>query len=276
MLISSRTLLAQNRAVKDLGRSSHSQRELSESLASGSRMNSAATDVGLTSQLDSGQSDKISLGAAMRNMNDGLSMLSTMEGTLSAIESTITRIRELAVQASNETYNGTDRVFMNTEVLQNFAQLDALSGTTNYNGVNLFGNAETSFTLQVGLSAGSVDQLNIDLSSFITDSSTLGFSSDVLTTTNAQGLISESDVALQNVLSMRSRIGSHQQQLSSMLSDSMSKQENITETVAEQSDTDFAKASAELTSEGIKTQSALAAMTQARAIQQNTIMGLLQ
>ena len=86
MLISSRTLIAQNRAVKDLGRSSQSQRELSESLASGSRMNSAATDVGLTSQLDTGQSDKISLGAAMRNMNDGLSMLSTMEGTLSAIE----------------------------------------------------------------------------------------------------------------------------------------------------------------------------------------------
>ena len=68
---------------------------------------------------------------------------------------------------------------------------------------------------------------------------------------------------------MRSRIGSHQQQLNSMLSDNISKQENITETTAEQSDTDYAQASAELTSEGLfKTQSALAAMTQARSIQQ--------
>ncbi|ODS24478.1 hypothetical protein AB835_03275 [Candidatus Endobugula sertula] len=145
----------------------------SERLASGRRINSAADDAaGLA--ISNRQTSQIrGLDQAIRNANDGISLIQTAEGALDESTNILQRIRELSVQASNGIYSDTDRTTLDAEVQQLVAELDRISETTSFNGQKVLDGTQGSVDLQVGSEAAETISFEIGA----VNSSTLGLGS---------------------------------------------------------------------------------------------------
>lgn len=152
-------------------------------LSTGYRINSAADDAAGSAIASKMDAQTRSLGVAIRNANDAVSMTQTAEGALGEVENILQRLRELAVQAGNSTLNTSDRAQIQAEVDQLTAEIDSISSKTNFNGVALLDGSSNSVNFQVGVDA--VNQLSVALKK--TDSASLNLSSQKGTST----LISE-------------------------------------------------------------------------------------
>ena len=134
-------------------------------LSTGLRINSAQDDAAglaitnrMTAQING-------LNQAVSNSNDGLSLVSTGEGALTQTTSVLQRMRELAVQSSNDTNSSADRQYLNSEMTQLKAQIDSIASQTNFNGQNLLDGSFTNKQLQIGANAGQTMIMNIDSAS---------------------------------------------------------------------------------------------------------------
>jgi len=134
-------------------------------LSTGLRINSAQDDAAglaitnrMTAQING-------LNQAVSNSNDGLSLVSTGEGALTQTTSVLQRMRELAVQSSNDTNSSADRQYLNSEMTQLKAQIDSISSQTNFNGQNILDGSFTDKQLQIGANAGQTMTMNIDSAS---------------------------------------------------------------------------------------------------------------
>ena len=141
-----------------------------ERLSSGKRINSAKDDAAGSAIASKMESQVRSLGVAIRNANDAISLTQTAEGALGEVENILQRMRELSVQAGNSTLNTSDRSQIQKEINQLASEIDSISAKTNFNKVNLFNGANDSVTMQIGINAS--DSLEIDLQK--TDVSSLG------------------------------------------------------------------------------------------------------
>ena len=121
-----------------------------------------------------------SLGVAIRNANDAISLTQTAEGALGEVENILQRIRELTVQAGNSTLNSSDRSQIQAEVNALSAEIDSISQKTNFNGVNLLDGSRNSVDMQIGINAS--DTMNIGLQK--TDVASLGIGSSSVTSPN--------------------------------------------------------------------------------------------
>src|SRR5437868_14083657 len=108
-----------------------------ERLSSGLRINRAADDVAGLSISEKLRASTRGLAQAQRNAQDGISMIQTAEGALTEVHSMLQRIRELGVQASNDTLSAADRTNVNTELQQLKAEINNISSTTKFNGKQL-------------------------------------------------------------------------------------------------------------------------------------------
>lgn len=153
------TNMASLTAQRHLASSQNELQTSMERLASGKRINSAMDDaagLAISHKLDS----KIAgLNQAHRNANDGISMLQTAEGALEEISSILTRMKELAVQSSNDTLTGTstsdtntDRAALQDEYTALKNEIDRITTNTTFNGIKVIGQASTK-TFQLGDSA---------------------------------------------------------------------------------------------------------------------------
>jgi flagellin len=122
-------------------------------LSSGLRINSAKDDAaGLA--IASRMSAQIGgLNQAIRNANDGISLAQTAEGALSTSSTMLLRMRDLAVQAANDTNSGTDRSALQQEVAQLQQEINRVANTTQFNGKNLLDGTFTAQQFQVGANA---------------------------------------------------------------------------------------------------------------------------
>lgn len=121
-----------------------------ERLSTGNRINSAADDaagLAISSRMDS---QIRGLSMAMRNSNDGISLLQTAEGAMSEVTSMLQRMRELSVQSINGVNNDSDRAALNAEVQQLVAEIDRIATTTQFNGINLTDGSFGQKKLQIG------------------------------------------------------------------------------------------------------------------------------
>ena len=142
-------------------------------LSTGLRINSAADDAAGSAIASKFEAQTRSLGVAIRNANDAISLTQTAEGALGEVENILQRMRELSVQAGNSTLNATDRAQIQAEVDALAAEIDAISNKTNFNQVNLLNGTNASVTMQIGIDKG--DSLEIALQK--TDASSLGIGS---------------------------------------------------------------------------------------------------
>ncbi|QWS34639.1 flagellin [Curtobacterium aetherium] len=134
-----------------------------EKLSSGLRINRAADDAAGLSISEGLKSQVGGLTVAARNAQDGISVVQTAEGGLTETHSILQRMRDLAVQAGNDSNNATSRQAITTEVGQLQKELGRIATSTNFNGTSLL-NSNDTLKFQVGANAGQDSQIAVDLS----------------------------------------------------------------------------------------------------------------
>ena len=154
-----------------------------ERLSSGRRINSAADDAAGSAIASKMEAQVRSLGVAIRNANDAISLTQTAEGALGEVENILQRMRELSVQAGNSTLNASDRAQIQNEINQLAQEIDSISDKTNFNKVALLNGENDKVTMQIGVNGS--DSLDIDLQK--TDVSSLGIGNSG--TTNSAGVL---------------------------------------------------------------------------------------
>jgi len=167
------TNIASLSAQRQLSGSGMSLDRATERLSSGLRVNSAKDDAAGLAIATRMTSQVRGLDQAVRNANDGVSLIQTAEGALQETTNIMQRMRELAVQSSNGIYSDSDRKTLDAENKQLIAELDRISKTTSFNGRNLLDGTLGKVDLQVGASSGQTISFSIKAM----DSKTLGLGS---------------------------------------------------------------------------------------------------
>ena len=148
-------------AQRNLTSSQNDQNQAMQRLTSGLRINSAADDAAGLSIASRMTSQISGLNQAVRNANDGQSLIQTAEGALSESTNILQRMRELSIQSANGTYDSGNRKTMDAEVKQLISELDRISETTSFNGQNVLDGSLGAVTLQVGSEANQTIELKI-------------------------------------------------------------------------------------------------------------------
>lgn len=141
-----------------------------EKLSSGLRINRAADDAAGLAISESLKSQVNGVGVAGRNARDAISVVQTAEGQLTEVHSVLQRMRDLAVQAGNDSNNEESRAASTTEYNQLLKELGRISGSANFNGIKLLdGTAKLTFQVGAGSNAAN-DQIVVDLTDASVDS----------------------------------------------------------------------------------------------------------
>ena len=164
----------------------------SERLSSGQRINSAKDDAAGLAISNRMTSQVRGLDQAIRNANDGVSLVQTAEGALQEVTNILQRMRELSIQSANGIYNATDRNTLHAEVKQLKLELDRISATTSFNGQPLLDGTMADTFLQIGSEANQT--IGIDIASFST-TSLGGSSGDIVGEAVTTGLDDLTDLA---------------------------------------------------------------------------------
>lgn len=167
------TNVASLNAQRQLMSSGNALDRSTERLSSGMRINSAKDDAAGLAIANRMTSQVRGLDQAIRNANDGVSLIQTAEGALSESTNILQRMRELSVQSANGIYNASDRQTLNAEVKQLVSELDRIAKTTAFNGQNLLDGKLGKVELQVGSSANQTITLKVPAM----DAKTLGMGS---------------------------------------------------------------------------------------------------
>ncbi len=273
MALTVNTNIASLQAQKSLGKTQEALAGTIQRLSTGYRINSAKDDsaglaiaAGLTLQIRG-------LSQGSRNGNDGISMIQTAEGGLNQTLSLLTRMRELATQASSGTYSSSDSTNLNNEYQSLLSNIDQVAATVNFNGINLMDGSQTTVNVQVGSNNTANDRLSLALVD--AQSVTLGVSGDVLSTSNAQAEMDALSAAITTVTTGLSSLGASQTNLEAAVAGNHDLVTNLQAARSRIQDTDFAEESANLSKLQILQQSGAAMLSQANATAQ-VVMKLLQ
>jgi flagellin len=255
-----------------------------ERLSTGKRINQAADDaagVAIASRLSS---EIRGSNQAIRNAMDAQALLDTAEGAHVEIEAVLQRMRELAVQASNDTNNATDRDALNAEVTELKAEIDRIKDVTTWAGIKLLDGTQsaTGLTFQIGAENGTADKVTVKIDDMGvtsigsgTGSTTTinGISLDTLTL--ARSAIASLDAAILTVNTQRSELGSYSNRLDHVVSNLTNITNNLQAGLGRIQDADFAAETTNLARTQILQQASTAMLAQANAAKQN-VLSLLQ
>ena len=145
---------------QNLGKSQSALQTSMERLSSGLRINSAADDAAGQAIANRMTAQTTGLGQAQRNANDGISVAQTAEGALNQVNDNLQRIRELTVQAQNDTNSPEDLNSIQDEITQRLGEIDRISEETNFNGVKVLAE-DQEFSIQVGANDGEQITMNL-------------------------------------------------------------------------------------------------------------------
>ena len=268
------TNVASLNAQRSLSASGAELKTAMERLSSGKQINSASDDAAGFAIAERMTAQIRGLNMAAKNAGDGLSMLSTIENATNDITDMLQRVRELAVQAVNDTNSSEDRGYLQTEVTQLVAEIDRVATDTQYNGRNVFvdfigsGSGESAVAggkIQVGTEGNQTIDFTIDSVS----SNALGVNSiDVSTGAGATQALSLVDAAIEKVAGDRAEYGAVQNRLEYSVSNLLNVAEFTTAARSRIEDADFAAESARLSKAQVLQQSGTAMLAQANASQQ--------
>lgn len=248
-----------------------------EQLSTGKRINSAADDAAGLAISNRMTAQIRGLDQAVRNANDGISMLQTAEGALSEVTNMLQRIRELSVQAANDTYSDPDRESLQLEVIELIDEIDRIGNNTMWNGMYVFAadiGSDGDFSIQVGV-GDSVDSV-IEGTLYEMDAGELDVDTlDISTAEDAQSAMLSIDLAISTIDNWRAEYGAKINRLTYASDNISNVLLNTTESRSRILDTDYAKASSELSRTQIIQQAATAVLAQANTDQQ-TVLKLLQ
>jgi flagellin len=241
-------------------------------LSSGMRISTAADDAAGLGISERMRAQVRSLNVASRNAQDGVSLAQTAEGALQEVNNNLTRMRELAIQASNGTLTSQDRATLDTEFQALITEIDRVSGQTTFNGVNLLDGTTTSLSVQVGNNSG--EAIAVSLADMTATALSIGGES-VSTAAGAATALAAIDTAIDNVTTTRGALGAAQNRLTSAISSILNTRENLSAAESRIRDVDVAIETADLTRNSILQQAAVSVLAQANT-QPQLALSLLQ
>ena len=231
-------------------------------LSSGLRITKAADDAAGLAVSESMRSDIRSLGVAVRNTNDGISMVQTAESSLAEIGASLSRMRELAVQSSSDVLQSAERVYLNTEFVALRTEINRIADVTEFNGLKLSNGITTSVDVQVGIRDSTNDRITVTLQD--ADATALGVNATTINTAaTAQAALTTLDTAIDSNNLKRANYGSVQNTLTSALHNLESYSENLVAAESRIRDVDFASETADMTRNSIFQQAGVAILAQA-------------
>lgn len=234
-------------------------------LASGSRIVQAADDPAGLAISDHLNANIRSLGQAVRNSQDGISLIQVFEGGMTEINNMVIRIRELAMQSASDTVGEKERIMLNHEVQQLKQEIDRVAQTTKYNDTFLLNGTNVDMEIQVGtLNDPEVDRIRfapgqIDLTAGGLELDGI----DVTDKVDAQESFESLDKALDLVNDTRAKVGSAQNRLNTTVQAQGIFIENLSAAKSRIRDADLAHESAILARETILRKAGVAVLTQA-------------
>ncbi len=244
-----------------------------EKLSSGYRINRAADDAAGLSISENLRVQIRGNAKAMNNIQDGINMLTIAEGGLTVIGDNLQRIRELSIQAANETNGTTEKNAILSEINARLADINRISRSAQFNNISLLDGTLSVARLQIGAGAGSVNV--IDISGVLSNSvaaSTIGVDLSATGATWAadsiRSYISKLDLALNTISSRRSDLGAYQNRLESALENLTIMNENLRASESRIRDVDVADESATMTKYQILQQASASVLAQANTLPQ--------
>ena len=227
-----------------------------EALSTGKRVNSAADDAAGLAISNKLNTRVMSLGQAIRNSNDGISMLQTADGASGEMTSMLVRMRELAVQYLNGSNTSDDKNALNIEYQELRSQIQQISTNTQWNGDKIIGGDRATVSFQVG--AGTGDQISVNLKNMWTSGVATFIATGLATAT-----IGDIDNAIKTVDEFRASMGATMNRLVYASGNSSNVMMNSAASRSRIVDTDYAQATAELARAQIIQQAGSAMLSQA-------------
>jgi flagellin len=243
--------------------------KVAEKLSSGYRINRAADDAAGLAISEKLRYQINGYNQALRNAQDGISMIQTAEGALTEVHAILQRLNVLATQAANGTLQDEDRAQVQLEVDELVAELSNIVGKTKFNGITLLNGSTTSVTFQVGWENGTT--IEASLGSGLTVSK-LGLTAlSISTQTNAQNALEKIQSAITKVSDQRATLGAVQNRLEHTINNVGVNAENLSASESRIRDADIAKEMTNFTRNQILVQAGTAMLAQANAIPQNVL-----
>jgi flagellin len=260
--------LAASAAQRGLAASQDSYAKQAEHLSSGLRINRASDDAAGMAVSEKLKNQVRGLNQAQRNAQDSISLIQTAEGALTETHSLLARMRELAVQSSNDTLTASDRANLNAEFTQLQAEVDRIATSTQFNAALLLNGsgAATALTFQIGANSGDTLALAIDgtqasvLSADFTSANGLA---GVAYQSSASAVISILDVAVNVVSEDRAELGAVQNRLESTIRSLAVASENTSAANSRIADADIAQSMSEMVRSQILQQAGISVLAQA-------------
>ena len=252
-----------------------------ERIASGIRINRGADDAAGLAISEALRSDIRGLRQAVRNANDGISLINVAEGALNEQSSILIRLRELASQAATGTVGSTERATIQLEFTALRNEIDRIANTTQFNGQGLVdGSLASSVSstsqvfIQVGIDSGTNSQINLNTQIDLTAVTSSSLSIDVLSVTSADAALTTLDTintAISQVTQSRGSVGAVQNRLTRSVANLSVSIENLQAAESGIRDADIAGEIATLTRNQILVQTSTAMVGQANLIPQSIL-----
>jgi flagellin len=244
-----------------------------EQLSTGKRINAAADDAAGLSIANRMTAQIKALDQSVRNANDGISMMQTAEGATKEITNMLQRMRELSVQAANDSYSASDRTAIAGEVTQLTSEITRIADNTQWNGMSILsgGTAYATMTFQVGTEGDASSAITVGFSDMDATALGVGTTLSFTTSVQAQGSIELLDTAINTVDTFRSGLGARINRLTSAADNLANVALNTSASRSQIEDTDYAKATTELAKSQIIQQAATAMLAQANQAPQSVL-----
>ena len=267
--------IASINAQRNLGVSTSQLEGSVARLSSGLRITRAADDAAGLGISETLRAQIRSINQAVRNSNDGISLLQIADGGAEGIGNLLGRLRELAEQSASGILGSNERSFLDQEFLALRSEIDRISSVTEFNGVKLLsGTGNDSLSIQIGFRSSANDTLSLSLNDLNTG--TLALSSvNVSTSGNALSALSNIDSAISAVASARANVGSLQNRLDAAVQNLQVAGENITAAESRIRDADIAFETAKFVRNQILVQAGTSILAQANTLPQQAL-ALLQ
>ncbi|PWK16183.1 flagellin Hag [Tumebacillus permanentifrigoris] len=236
-----------------------------EKLSSGLRINRAGDDAAGLAISEKMRGQIRGLDQAARNSQDGISLIQTAEGALNETHDILQRMRELAVQSSNDTLATADRDKVRGEVLQLSKEISRIASQTEFNTKKILVSGNSAITFQVGANSGQTIKLSINkmnASALKVDSASLNLA-NASWVGAAQSAIGVINCAINTVSKERANLGAYQNRLEHTINNLTTSSENLTAAESRVRDVDMAKEMMKFTKDNILAQAAQAMLAQA-------------
>jgi len=246
--------------------------ESQRKLSSGKRVTQASDDAASLSISSKTEAHLASKKQAIRSATDAISITQVAEGTLSTMQSMVTRIRELAIQAGTDTMSDTERSFLDGERLQLMREINRLAESTELNGKKLLNGKEGSLSIVVGTNNTSNDRISITLDDLAENTHSLGiYDVSFRNARQARFSMVKLDYALDSLSKSRAKLGALQNRFESSINNLSIGKENESAANSRLIDTDVAHETAVNVSSKLKHEMATGALALANVSKANVV-----